>query len=170
MSKITIQSSTLKRAEQGDKEAVKSMFESFISENETIIDSQYFGKYGLIFPERSFVCVTDKRLAVLSYKSNGQIIYQDGFIEEINSGVVYQPSIIPLYVIGVLLCLTIISILLLNAWINLYYKIKKSGMVWSVREGVNIYAFANRSNINKVAEFWRQTSYMRTKRIEVTRK
>ena len=88
----------------------------------------------------------------------------DAFIEEVNSGVIYQPSVFALYFVGIILCISIVGILLLNAWVRCYYKVNKSGMVWCVREGVNIYAFANRSKINLVNEIWRSASYIRGKR------
>ena len=166
MAKIKIQSTVLKRAVLGDKAAIKTMFQSFISEDESILDVQYFGSYGFIFKTRSFVCVSDRKIASMEYGPFGKIIYTDAFIEDVNSGVIYQPSIFPLYFVGLLLCLTIVGILLLNGWIRLYYQLHKSGLVWIVREGVNVYAFTNRSKINLVNDFWRKASYLRTKRKE----
>lgn len=166
MAKIKIQSTVLKRAVIGDKAAIKTMFQSFISEDESILDVQYLGSYGFLFKTRSFVCVSDRKIASMEYGPFGKIIYTDAFIEDVNSGVIYQPSIFPLYFVGLLLCLTIVGILLLNSWIRLYYQLHKSGLVWIVREGVNVYAFANRSKINLVNDFWRKSSYLRTKRKE----
>ena len=166
MAKIKIQSTVLKRAVLGDKAAIKTMFQSLISEDESILDVQYLGSYGFIFKTRSFVCVSDRKIASMEYGPFGKIIYTDAFIEDVNSGVIYQPSIFPLYFVGLLLCLTIVGILLLNGWIRLYYQLHKSGLVWIVREGVNVYAFANRSKINLVNDFWRKASYLRTKRKE----
>ena len=145
MAKIKLQSSLLKRAINGDKTAVKTMFQNFINENETLMDAQYLGSYGFLFKTKSFVCMTDKKIAALEYGPFGKIIYTDAFIEEVNSGIIYQPSIFPLYFVGIFLCLTIVGILLLNSWIRLYYQLHKSGLVWVVREGANVYAFANRS-------------------------
>ena len=166
MAKIKLQSSLLKRAINGDKTAVKTMFQNFINENETLMDAQYLGSYGFLFKTKSFVCMTDKKIAALEYGPFGKIIYTDAFIEEVNSGIIYQPSIFPLYFVGIFLCLTIVGILLLNSWIRLYYQLHKSGLVWVVREGANVYAFANRSKIDLVNEFWRNASYLRTKRSE----
>ena len=148
------------------RKAIKTMFQSFISEDESILDVQYLGSYGFLFKTRSFVCVSDRKIASMEYGPFGKIIYTDAFIEDVNSGVIYQPSIFPLYFVGLLLCLTIVGILLLNGWIRLYYQLHKSGLVWIVREGVNVYAFANRSKINLVNDFWRKASYLRTKRKE----
>lgn len=167
MGKIKIDGSIISRATNGDKEAIKAMFQTFVSEDEKIIAVEYFGKYGIIFPTRSFVCVTDKKVASMQYGPFGKIVYSDAFIEEVNSGIIYQPSVLWLYIIGVLLCISIVGILLLNAWVKLYYSINKSGMVWCVAEGVNIYAFSNRSKINLVNEIWRITSYLRGKRKQI---
>ncbi len=164
MAKIHINSSIVKRATTGEKEAIKAMFQSFMAEDETIISVEYFGNFGVFFTTKSFVCITDKKIASMEYGPFGKIIYSDAFIEEVNSGVIYQPSVFLLYFIGVLLCISIVGILLLNPWVKLYYRLNKSGLVWCVREGVNIYAFANRSKINLVNEIWRTASYLRGKR------
>lgn len=164
MAKIQIQSTFLKKAVLGDKSAIKTMFLNFVSEDETIIDVQYLGSYGFLFKTKSFVCVSDRKISAMEYGPFGKIIYTDAFIEDVNSGVIYQPSVFPLYFVGLLLCLTIVGILLLNGWIRLYYQVHKSGLVWVVREGANVYAFANRSKIDLVNEFWRKASYLRSRR------
>lgn len=164
MAKIQIDGSIVKQATLGNKEAIKAMFQTFMSEDETIISVEYLGSYGVFFTTKSFVCITDKKVASMEYGPFGKIIYSDAFIEELNSGVIYQPSVFTLYFIGIILCVSIFGILLLNAWVRFYYKINKSGMLWCVREGVNIYAFANRSKINLVNEIWRNASYLRGKR------
>lgn len=166
MAKIKIESTLLKKAVLGDKIATKTMFQNFFSEDETIMDAQYFGSYGFLFKTQSFACISDKKIASMQYGPFGKIIYTDAFIEDVNSGIIYQPSLFKLYLIGSLLCISIVGLLLLNSWIRLYYKINKSGVVWSVREGVGVYAFANRSKIDLVNDFWRRTSYLCTKRKE----
>lgn len=164
MSKIKIQSTLLKKAILGDKPSIKSMFQNFISEDDSIIDVQYLGSYGFLFTTKSFVCISDRKICSMEYGPFGKIIYRDAFIEDVNSGIIYQPSIFPLYFVGFLLCISIFGIILLNAWIRLYYQFHKSGLVWVVREGVDVYAFANQSKIDLVNEFWRKASYLRTKR------
>lgn len=164
MAKIQIDGSIVKQATLGNKEAIKAMFQTFMAEDETIISVEYLGSYGVFFTTKSFVCITDKKVASMEYGPFGKIVYSDAFIEEVNSGVIYQPSVFTLYFIGIILCISIFGILLLSAWVRCYYKINKSGMVWCVREGVNIYAFANRSKINLVNEIWRSASYLRGKR------
>lgn len=164
MAKIQIDGSIVKQATLGNKEAIKAMFQTFMAEDETIISVEYLGSYGVFFTTKSFVCITDKKVASMEYGPFGKIVYSDAFIEEVNSGVIYQPSVFTLYFIGIILCISIFGILLLNAWVRFYYKVNKSGMVWCVGEGINIYAFANRSKINLVNEIWRSASYIRGKR------
>ena len=164
MAKIQIDGSIVKQATLGNKEAIKAMFQTFMAEDETIISVEYLGRYGVFLTTKSFVCITDKKVASMEYGPFGKIVYSDAFIEEVNSGVIYQPSVFTLYFIGIILCISIFGILLLNACVRCYYKVNKSGMVWCVSEGVNIYAFANRSKINLVNEIWRSASYLRGKR------
>lgn len=167
MAKIKIQSTVLKEAVLGDKSAIKTMFQNFVSEDDSIVDVQYLGSYGFIFKTKSFVCLSERKIGSLEYGPFGKIVYTDAFIEDVNSGIIYQPSLFPLYFIGFLLFISIFGILLLNGWIRFYYKFHKSGLVWIVREGANVYAFANRSKIDVVNDFWRKASFHRTKRKEV---
>lgn len=164
MAKIQIDGSIVKQATLGNKEAIKAMFQTFMAEDETIISVEYLGSYGVLFTTKSFICITDKKVASMEYGPFDKIVYSDAFIEEVNSGIIYQPSVFNLYLIGILLCISIFGILLLNFWIRYYYKINKSGMVWNIKEGINIYAFANRSKINLVNQIWRTASYLRGKR------
>lgn len=96
--------------------------------------------------------------------------FQDAFIEDVNSGIIYQPSVFWLYFIGILLACTIIGILLIPGWVRLYYLINKSGMVWSIREGFSVYAFADRSKINDVNAFWWHVANVRTLRTQFLKK
>lgn len=164
MGKIKIESSIIEQAKSGNKEALKKMFQTFLAEDENIISAEYLGCYGIFFTTKSFVCITDKKVASLEYGPFSKIIYSDALIEDVNSGVIYQPSIFMLYFVGIILCISLFGIILLNSWIRFYYKVNKSGMLWYVREGISIYAFANRSKINLVNEIWRKASYIRNKR------
>lgn len=164
MAKIEIKRNVVAKAKAGDYAAMQEMFAPFLGEDETILSVEYLGKYGVIFGSHSFVCLSDKKIAALQYGPFGQIVYSDAFIEEVNSGVIYQPSVFLLYFVGILLCISIFGILFLNVWVKLYYTLHKSGMVWCVREGVNIYAFANRSKINLVNNIWRKVALIRGQR------
>ena len=163
---IQFQPGLLKRAKSGDVEAIKDMFSSFLGEDETIISADYFGKYGIIFPTHSFACVTDKKVATLQTRAFGRLVYVEAFIEKVNSGVIYQPSLFLLYFVGFLLCISLFGILCLNAWVKMFYSLNKSGLVWAIALGVNVYVFANRSKMNKVNEMWRKSTSVRNKRVE----
>lgn len=164
MSKIRFKSTIMYSAKRGDQGSIKMLFSSFIGEDETILGVEYFGRYGVFFHTHSFVCVTDKKLYAMEYGPYGKMILSDAFIEEINSGAIFQPSLFNLYFIGTILCLTIVGILLLNTWVRMYYKVNKSGMVWVIKEGSNIWAFANRSKMDLVNSFWRRVSFIRNQR------
>lgn len=164
MANIQFESSVLQQARQGNKNAIRKMFSSFIGDGEQIIDVEYFGSYGVFFTTKSYVCLTDKKIYTMQYGPFGKIILSDAFLEEVNSGVIYQPSVFQLYFVGILLCVSLFGIILLNAWIRLFYQINKSGLVWSIREGFSVYAFANRSSLSKVNAIWRKVSVLREQR------
>jgi len=165
MAKIEIEKSLLKKARSNDKDAIVSLFGQFLASDEQIKAAYYFGRKGWLWGEHSFVCATDKKVVAIRFGSFNQIIYQDAFLEDINSGVIYQPSLFVLYFIGILLCLSIVGILLLNSWVNFFYTFNKSGVVWNVKNGISVYAFCNRSKINLVTEMWRIVSSLREKKV-----
>lgn len=166
MSKIKFESTLISRAVQGEKEAISTMFHAFIGNEEHLLEVRYFGSYGFLLNKtRSFVCLTDKRIAVIQLGKLGKVVYQDAFVEDINSGIVYQPSLFGLYFVSVLFACTLFGILFIPIWVQLFYTINKSGMVWSIREGISIYAFANHSKINEVNAFWRHVANIRTQRV-----
>lgn len=166
MSKIKVEKTLLKKAKEGDLESLKSIFKSFVGSDQEILYVDSFGEYGVFFPDYCFACVTDKKICSLRIGYFGEILYQDAFIEEINSGVIYQPSVFQLYFVSVLLCLSVVGVLLLNAWIKIFYTLNKSGLVWSVREGINVYVFANRSKIASVNNMWKIASNARNERVK----
>lgn len=85
----------------------------------------------LLNKTRSLVCLTDKRVAVIQLGSLGRVMYQDAFIEDVNSGIIYQPSLFDLYFVSILLACTLIGILFIPAWIRIFYLLNKSGMVYT---------------------------------------
>lgn len=171
MGKVKFKSSVVKLAVSGDKEAIMAMFKTFIGTEEQILDVRYFGSHGIwLNKTRSFVCLTDKRIATIQHGSFNRVCYQDAFIEGVNSGIIYQPSVFGLYFVSILLACTLIGLILIPSWIQLYYILNKSGMVWSIREGFSIYAFANRSKINEVNLFWRHVAEVRTLRVQYLKK
>ena len=171
MSKVKFESSVLQQAVNGNKEAISKMFQAFLGAEEQILDVRYFGSHGFLMNKtRSFVCLTDRRIATIQHGSFNRVCYQDAFIEGLNSGIIYQPSVFTLYLTSILLACTVIGILLVPYWIQLFYTFNKSGMVWSIREGFSIYAFANISKINEVNSFWRHVAKVRTLRVQYLKK
>lgn len=96
---IKIQQSLLRRAVNNDPEALSLMFHQFIPPDEEIKFVEFLGINGFWgLGQRSFACVTEKRLASLRVGAFKEVIYQDGYLEHTNSGIVYQPSRLKLYV------------------------------------------------------------------------
>lgn len=154
MGKITVSSNVLTRSVNGDKDSITQLFQPFVK-NENIIRSDYFGKRGLwIWGTHSFAAITDSKIISLQIGPFGQIIYQDGDIKHVNSGIIYQPRVLMLYIISVLLCFTIIGILFIPFFVRIYYSFKKSGLVWSIREGIPVYVFASRNRITLISDYW----------------
>jgi hypothetical protein len=139
--------SLLGRAQQGDTQAIALMFRQFIGPEEEILAVEYLGIQGLWgLGTRSFACVTDRRVAALRVKVFGAVEYQDGMLEQVNSGAIVQPSRLGLYlfVIGISIVTLGIGLLLLPLTVRAFYRFKKSGLVLSVREGLSVYLFADR--------------------------
>jgi hypothetical protein len=197
---IKISASVLSRATQNDPEALATMFKQFIPEDEHIYYAQYLGLKGILgIGARSFACLTDRRVADISIGRFSELIYQDGYLEFINSGIIYQPSKLGLYILfGFWLLLTLIItnliysslwwnsggglaflasfivfglfLLLLPFVIKAYYGIVKCGIVFWVREGVPIYIFCNRKYLKRANLFCRNVTTSRESRLKETRK
>lgn len=74
------------------------MFNQFIPEDEQIQYACYLGIRGIWgIGTRQFACVTNRRVADITVGFLGEVTYQDGFLEHINSGIIYQPSKLWLY-------------------------------------------------------------------------
>lgn len=95
---IRVERSLLDRAKANDVEAIATMFRQFMSPDEEIYFAEYCGLLGFwIFGTHSFACLTNRRLGVLYVGAFGRVEYNDGFLEHQNSGAVYQPSLLKLY-------------------------------------------------------------------------
>jgi hypothetical protein len=207
---IKIEQSILRRAINNDPEALSLMFHQFIPPNEEIRFAEFLGVNGLWgVGDRCFGCATEKRIASIRVGAFKEVIYQDGYLEHINSGVVYQPSKLKMYIFMVVA--TIISLYISSSlwaliyslmnprrgvmvdedfwlpfifglvvlialspltWIvaaQLYYRVVKCGLVWSVREGVNIYVFANRNKLIRANHLYRISTELRDERIRQIR-
>src|SRR5436305_4470189 len=90
--------SLMQRAKKSDSQALVTIFRQFIPEEERIYWTEYLGSHGWIFGRHSLGCLTNKRLAGITIGSFGEVIYRDGYLEYINSSVIYQPSKLALYI------------------------------------------------------------------------
>jgi len=96
---IRVDRSLLDRAKGNDLDAIGTMFRQFMSPDEEIYFAEYCGLLGFwIFGTHSFACLSNRRLASLQVGAFGRVLYNDGFLEHHNSGVVAQPSLLKLYV------------------------------------------------------------------------
>ncbi|MFN0125080.1 MAG: hypothetical protein ACKV19_00140 [Verrucomicrobiales bacterium] len=83
-----------------DPEALELMFRQFLPASETIRRCAYLGLLGLWgIGTKSFACLTDRRLCGLRVGLFGEVVYQDGYLEYVNSSVVYQPSRFGLFIL-----------------------------------------------------------------------
>ena len=94
----TVEGGLLSRAKRNDRNAIETMFKQFLAPGEDITAAEYLGVYGFWgFGRDSFGVVTDRRVASLQVGSFGEVSYQDGSLEYVNSTVLYQPSRFGLY-------------------------------------------------------------------------
>lgn len=92
-----ISASLLQRAKASDPQALVTIFRQFIPEEEKLYWTEYLGKHGWLFARHSLGCLTGRRVAAIRIGSFGEVIYQDGYLECVNSSVLYQPSKLALY-------------------------------------------------------------------------
>lgn len=106
---IVVVKSILKRAMANDSEALATMFHQFIPNDENIQFSEYLGVEGMWgIGRRSFACVTTRRIASLKIGAFKEVVYQDGYLEHTNSGIIYQPSKLLMYILMVVVtCLAV---------------------------------------------------------------
>lgn len=165
--KITIASNVLHLAKQNNNDALTTMFQQFLGTDEEIKFIEYMGQQGVVISvTHNFACLTDKRIISLKVGSFGQVLYQDAFIEDLNSGAIYQPSVLGLYILSAFVVLFTfgIGILLIPFIVKWYYKIKKCGLVFIIKEGLSVYIFVNRNRMSRSNALWRLASEIREKR------
>jgi hypothetical protein len=151
MSKVPVRlSEVLHEARAGNSKAVEDLFSGFLGKAEVVSGCGYLGSLGIIFPEHSFWCVTDTQACSLRIQRTGELEFASGYLSHINSHAFYQPSLIPLWVIIAILIVSTLGVgILLIPWVvKLYYRYKKSGVVFWVREGIPVYIFADRPNLH----------------------
>jgi ABC-type multidrug transport system fused ATPase/permease subunit len=178
--------SLLTRAKQCDTEAIATMFRQFLPSDEPVLGAQYLGLRGCWgVGSHSLAAVTPRRAASIRIGLFGEVIYQDGMLEHVNSGIVYQPSRLMLYLASALFFLFTLGIarmmLLINVTlflstlgfgiallpivVRLYYGFKKSGLVLWIREGVDVYSFADRKRLRTANRHFREVSAVREVRL-----
>jgi hypothetical protein len=97
-SALKIETSILDQARKDNYEAITTMFKQFLSPDEVVNFTEYCGFLGFWgVGTHCFACLTDRRIASLRVAAFGKILYQDGYLEYTNSGVIYQPSKFWLY-------------------------------------------------------------------------
>ena len=111
---------------------------------------------GLVgFGEKSFACVTNNRVARIEIGFFGAMEYQEALIRDVNSIYIKQPSRAWLFVIFAAVVLLAfatfgLALLLIPFVPRIYYRFFKSGFVLGVREGIFLYAFADRARLPRV--------------------
>lgn len=168
-----IPSSLIKRAKSNDTEAIVTMFRQFAPDDEQIYFAQYLGVEGFLgLGAHSFGCLTNRRVASIRIRPFGEVVYQDGFLEYLNSSVVYQPSKLLLYVLIVLFILLAlpslgITLLLIPLVGRIFFAYKKSGVVFVVKDGIYVYFFTNRDLIGRASQLIRESTKLRDERIKI---
>lgn len=172
------------RARADDPRALETLFEQFVPQGEQIVETRYLGVIGLWgIGTHSFAAVTTHRVASLRVGIFGEVLYQDGALEYVNSSAIYQPSRLELYWPAVLWVLVFVAGAVatgLNPWalvalliallfvpviVKLQYRFKKSGLVVWVREGLSLYVFIDRARIALANRFYRLCMELREERI-----
>jgi hypothetical protein len=188
-----VNGSLLSRAKENDKQALTTLFGQFIPNHEQIIDTRYLGVLGMWgIGTHSFSAVTTQRIASIQVSILGHVQYQDGVLECINSSVLAQPSLLGLYlyaaavsfqfglvgffagilfglaagIMGAMLAI-LLSLLLLPFTVRLYYRLKKSGLVLWVREGIAIVVFIDRKRMGDAKRFYRLCCDQREERVRI---
>ncbi|MGK7919084.1 MAG: hypothetical protein AB4080_03635 [Trichodesmium sp.] len=183
---IKIKPSILSSATRNDQEALLIMFKQFILEDEEVYYVQYLGRQGIWgVGNHSFACLTERRVADITVGRFGEVTYQDGYLESINSSIIYQPSKLPLYYyMGILIILVFfifvitiltskvlaflilgIGLLLIPFIVQAYYRLVKCGIVFWVKEGSPIYMFTNRKYLKRANLLCRSLTILRENRI-----
>jgi hypothetical protein len=151
-----------------DQKSLETMFQQFLPEKEQIVRTEYLGLRGLWhIGMHSFACITTRRICALEVGWLGRVEYADAFLEDCNSGMVIQPSLIPLYIIGCMwLAMTwMAGIVLLPLIVRIYFRYVKSGATVFVKEGNNLEIFADRKDIRRINQIWRLVGDLRDQRI-----
>jgi hypothetical protein len=178
--------SLVDRAKAGDSEALATMFGQFVPRGEQILEGHYLGLLGIFgLGTHSFAAVTPRRFATLRISMFGGVEYRDGSLEYVNSAAVLQPSKVKLYVwvaalslffflVGVAtlaggsalgIVFLLLSVAHIPLTVRIYYARNKSGIVLSIREGLAVYAFIDRSRMRLANQLYRRCTDVRDERL-----
>jgi hypothetical protein len=193
---VRLDKSLVDRACLGDNEALRLILHQFIDVEEPIEWCEYLGTLGIQpFGLKSFAVLTANRVGTLRIGWFGYVMYQDAPLEYTVSGMIHQPSklglyiwltintlvvlvgdlylfgslVAPLSVLGVF-AIVASALLLALVWamtVRLYYAFNKCGILWAVREGLWVYAFANRGRMNIANRLHRLAVQNRERRTRV---
>jgi hypothetical protein len=171
------------RAKADDAQALETLFEQFIPPGEQIVETRYMGVMGLWgLGTHSFAAVTTQRVASIRVGLLGELLYQDGSLEYINSSAVYQPSRLKMYMPAIIMMLFVVIaalvtgsaiallavffvLLLTPLMVKWGYRIQKSGLVVWIREGINVHIFIDRPRIALANRFYRLACELRDERL-----
>ena len=165
--------SLLSRARAHDPAALTTLFRQFLPADDRVLGAEFLGTQGVWgFGVHSFACVTDARVATLRVKLLGGFEYQDAGLGRVNSGTLYQPSRIFLYLfVAAASVVTLgVALLLLPLTARAYYRFVKSGIVfWTsahrarrlrglhfwAAEGIPVYVFSDRKLLLRAMSMYR---------------
>jgi hypothetical protein len=186
-SRSRLDDSLVARAKANDDQALATMFSQFLPEGEQIIDCQYLGVLGLWgIGTHSFAAVTSRRVATLQISLLGGVHYQEGALEYVNSAAAHQPSMVSLYLgfarfgfIALLVAISagvaihwavgflvfVLAVVGLPLYVRFYHRKHKSGLVFWIREGVQVYAFIDRKRMLVANRLYRECMNLREDRL-----
>lgn len=156
--KLSPPASIVQQATGGNRQAMEAMFRTFLPMEEPIVAVEYLGVMGFFgFGRKSFGVTTASRVGKIELGLFGEVIYQEAMIRDVNSVHIHQPSRLYLYfIIAILVILAIptygLSLILIFFAPQLYYRFAKSGVVLGVKEGLFLYAFADRARLPRVRQ------------------
>jgi len=195
---IKIQESLLEQAVKEDLQALILLFKQFIPEDEQCYFLQYLGRIGFLwFSVHSFACLTNRRVATIRIGRFGEVVYQDGFLELINSSATLRSSKLGLYLyvlvqiiifspwsysnlINILLNITppifinilisvLMSVLLIPLSVRWYYQVFKCGLVFHLEKGTSVYIFTNHRFLKRVNVLSRHVTACREAQLKVVK-
>ena len=173
---IKFNKSLVQRAKAGEQAAIKELFAQFLPQDEMIDSAYYLGVEGMWgIGTESYGCVTSRRVATLRIGAFGEVTYQDGYLENMNSAYVKQPSKLGLYVYAfILIVLAVptlgISLLMFPVIARFYYRLHKCGAIFVIGEGISVYVFTNRKLLSRANELYRRAVALRDPRMMFVRK